>query len=371
MKTKDETITNLVRELQAGNFEAFTELYNLTHTDIEMVCRGILKNPDDAEDAVQDTYLRIYRSFSHQGVSPIKDSEKFLPWAKTIARNTSLNQFNRQKRKTGLNVPLETETRAEDRLDYKEQEDYDADFSPEQQTENEFIRKCLEESLSGLPEMRRLCLTLHQQGMKTREISEQLSIPEGTVKSHIRYAKKALEKSITEIEEREHVQLHGLVWLSINGTLKPYFNVDHPGTAGWITADAQIPKQTNAARSPKKPHGWPTVVKTILGVVIAAGIIAGVVIWIVSSQKAVDISSSTRAATTVSTVAGSSANRRLNPSSSRSNTSRAATNNAATAGNRNAHRQNETPAQQQAEPTTRAAQAASTTRRLNGPIIFE
>lgn len=368
MRTKDETITSLVKELQSGNFEAFTELYNLTHADIEMICRGILKNPDDTEDAVQDTYLRIYRSFSHQGVSELKDSEKFLPWAKTIARNTSLNQFNRQKRKTGLNVPLETDERAEDRLDYKEQEDYDADFSPEQQAENQFIRRCLEDSLAGLPETRRLCLTLHQQGMKTREISEQLSIPEGTVKSHIRYAKKALEKSVTEIEEREHVKLHGLTWLPMAGTLKPYFNLEHPGSAGWITADAQGDTQAFLKADMKKPHGWPTVVKTILGVVIAAGIIAGIVVWIVSSQKAADISSSTRPTTVVSTAAGSSSNRRMNPGNSRNSTSRAATN-AAPAGSRNAQRQNEAPVQQAASTTQ--AEVSSTTRLQNGPVIYD
>lgn len=369
MNEKTDKLKGLVQELQKGNFEAFTELYSLTHGDIETVCRSILKNSEDAQDAVQDTYITIYRSFAHDGIAEIHDPEKFLPWAKTIAKHTCLNQFNRNKKRAERYIPLETEDHASP-LDTLEQADPDRDYAPEDVAENQFVRQCLEQSLETLPEMRRLCLTLHESGLTTREISEQLSIPEGTVKSHIRYAKRALAQSVRNIEKREKVSLHGLVWLPIGEKLVPCFTTEQPGTTGWISADAKEPAEKPAA---KKPHIFTgaSAIKVILAVVIAAGIIAGVVLIATHARRSQNLSATNTARSTVTSSSISeqpvnrpSAGNVQAPSQSGANAAPSAS--SAPARDRTNAPPTTAPAAATAPPSTAPT---TTRRRLNGPVI--
>lgn len=207
-------LTELVVAAQSGDIDAFNELYNQSASDLKYVGYSILHKKEDVEDALQETYITIYRSFSGQGISPIHDPEKFQPWARQIMRNTCLNLIDHQKRKAGKDDlrPMTSED-GQLGMDKIDNYDEDLDFSPADAVETEYVRTLLNDAISEIPAIRQTCLALHQQGLKYREIGEQLDIPEGTVKSHVRYAKAQLKKAIKEIEDEEGVQLHGVVLL--------------------------------------------------------------------------------------------------------------------------------------------------------------
>lgn len=231
-------MAKLVIDSQAGDVNSFNELYNLSAQDLKVVGYSILHKKEDVEDALQETYITIYRSFTGQGRSPLDKPESFLPWAKKIMKNTCLNQIALRKRKAGKDElrPMTTED-DQAGMDQIDNFDDDVDFSPEDAAETQYVRELLGEAMSDIPAVRQTCLALHQQGMKYKEISAKLDLPEGTVKSHVRYAKSQLQKAIRKIEEKENVKLNGVVLLPAAMGVQVICRVQPK--QGWISAQVK------------------------------------------------------------------------------------------------------------------------------------
>lgn len=262
-------VTELVVAAQSGDINAFNELYNQSAPDLKYVGYSILHKKEDVEDALQETYITIYRSFSGQGISPIHDPGKFQPWARQIMRNICLNLIDHQKRKAGKDDlrPMTSED-GQLGMDKIDNCDEDLDFSPADVAETQYVRSLLNDALAEIPEIRQTCLALHQQGLKYREIGEKLDLPEGTVKSHVRYAKAQLKKIIKEIEDEEGVQLHGVVLLrgpkEIQALVRAY------SKPSWISAKTNLkPKEPK-----RKKITLSTSARHIISVVTLAVIIA-------------------------------------------------------------------------------------------------
>jgi len=152
---------NLIIEISEGEKESFYILYKQCSKVIYAYCLSILRNRDDAEDAMQDTFIKI-RSAAHL----YKPQGKPMAWIFTIARNICLMQF----RKNQKIVPLDDESN---------QEDLGLD-----QISNREDRMVLETAFSVLPKEVCQIIMLHAVGgLKHREISEILNVPLATVLS--------------------------------------------------------------------------------------------------------------------------------------------------------------------------------------------
>ncbi len=242
-------MAKLVIDSQAGDVNSFNELYNLSAQDLKVVGYSILHKKEDVEDALQETYITIYRSFTGQGRSPLDKPESFLPWAKKIMKNTCLNQIALRKRKAGKDElrPMTTED-DQSGMDQIDNFDDDVDFSPEDVVETKYVRSLIDAALAEIPAVRQTCLALYQQGLTYREISEQLGLPEGTVKSHVRYAKLQLQKALREIEKKENVKLNGFTFIPTAIGLEYIVRIEEK-EGGWISAEL---KDSTPASKAKK-----------------------------------------------------------------------------------------------------------------------
>lgn len=240
-------MTKLVIDSQAGDVNSFNELYTLSAPELKVVGYSILHKKEDVEDALQETYITIYRSFTGQGRSPLDKPDSFLPWAKKIMKNTCLNQIALKKCKAGKDElrPMTTEDEQAG-MDQIDNFDDDAAFSPEDAAEAKYVCELLNKAMDELPPVRQTCLALHQQGLKYKEISEKLSLPEGTVKSHVRYAKIQLQKAIREIEEKEDVKLNGVVVLP--AAVGAHIICQVRPKQGWISAEVKAASAKSQAR---------------------------------------------------------------------------------------------------------------------------
>lgn len=282
MPGKDDVV-KLVIAAQEGDPDAFNELYNVSSSDLEVVGYSILHKKEDVEDALQETYITIYRSFSGQGIAPLQKPESFLPWAKQIMRNTCLTQLDHKKRKAGKDElrPMNSEEDKEG-MDTIDNADDDRDFSPEDAAEANYIRSLITMAMSDIPAIRQTCLALHQQGLSYHEIGQKLHIPEGTAKSHVRYARVQLQKVVKEIEKRENVQIHGIVPIPL-GLDKVMYLVKLKASketkaASWIAADS-----TAVAGAASLKHAAPKAalrkkIAAIAMAVVVAGSGAGVAV---------------------------------------------------------------------------------------------
>jgi RNA polymerase sigma-70 factor (ECF subfamily) len=153
------------------------------------------RNPADAEDLVQETYLRAYRGFSG-----FEEGTNLRAWMYRILTNTFINSYRKKQR--------EPVTVQEDDLDEWYLYDKMGDSGVEPSAEAEVIRSMPDEdvqkALEALPEGFRLAVLLADvEGFSYKEIAEILGIPIGTVMSRLHRGRRALEKALWErVRER-------------------------------------------------------------------------------------------------------------------------------------------------------------------------
>ncbi len=151
------------------------------------------RNPSDAEDLVQETYLRAYRGFGS-----FEAGSNLRAWMYRILTNTFINRYRAEKRR-----PLETNLAdVEDFYLYRRMGDLDearASRSAEEQLLELFSEAEVKDALESLPEQFRLAVLLADvEGFSYKEIAEILDIPMGTVMSRIHRGRKALQKGLYE-----------------------------------------------------------------------------------------------------------------------------------------------------------------------------
>ena len=158
-----------------GDPEAFEVLYRSTEKAVYALALSILRNPHDAEDIVQETYLKV-RAAAHLYVPQGKP----LAWLFTITKNLCRDLLRGQSRTEAA------PDGAEDDLRFS----YVSDPTD---------RLVLEAALNALGEDERQVVLLHAaSGLKHREIARDLGLPLSTVLSRYSRALKKLQRYLTE-----------------------------------------------------------------------------------------------------------------------------------------------------------------------------
>jgi len=164
---------DLVAETLRGRTEAFGILVKRYMRPGYLVALSVTGSQEDAEDVAQEAFLVALRR-----LEDCRDPERFGGWFLTIVRNRARNLLRREKLRRGEEITPEI-TRDPG--------------GPEEDLKRWEIRRRVEEGLEGLSETRREVLLLHDlEGWKHREIGEKLGIPDGTVRSHLHFARKHL-----------------------------------------------------------------------------------------------------------------------------------------------------------------------------------
>lgn len=171
---------NLIVRIAKDDMLALEELYRLTDQTVYAFILSILKNPHDAQDVMQDTYVKI-RTSAHL----YKKQGKPLAWIFTIARNLCL-------------MKLRTAGKTSDTsLDELEDSHYFASLDQNHAED----RMVLKAALEILSEEDRQIVILHAvSGLKHHEISKSLGIPLSTVLSKYNRSLKKLKKHLIEKE---------------------------------------------------------------------------------------------------------------------------------------------------------------------------
>ena len=149
------------------------------------------RNPADAEDLVQETYLKAYRGFGG-----FQEGTNLKAWLYKILTNTFINTYRARKRR-----PDESDIEdVEDLYLYHRLGGLEA-AAAGRSVEDEVLERVTEteikEALESLPEQFRIAVLLGDvEGFSYKEIAEILDIPIGTVMSRLHRGRKALQKRL-------------------------------------------------------------------------------------------------------------------------------------------------------------------------------
>lgn len=182
MEVDKQRIAELVGKIQSGDNSAFDELYKLTSDRAYFVALEFTKNSQDAEDILQESYIKALSK-----ISELDKPESFSSWLNQIVANKSKDFL--KKKKPMLFNSDEEETDATELLP-----DEDTNFSPEGNLDQTELQKAVMEVLDELSEEKRACvLMMYFEELSVGEIAETLEIPEGTVKTRLFSARKDLK----------------------------------------------------------------------------------------------------------------------------------------------------------------------------------
>ncbi|MGB6538193.1 MAG: sigma-70 family RNA polymerase sigma factor [Xanthobacteraceae bacterium] len=166
-----------------GDPNALQTVYRLTSAKLFAVCLRILGEPAEAEDAVQEVYMTVWRKaaqFDAGASSP-------MTWLIAIARNRAIDQL----RARGRNRPIESIDAAADLPD-------DAPLA-DQALQTTQDRSMLQECLSRLAERERAALRgAFFDGNTYEELAGRMNVPLGTMKSWIRRAMLKLKSCLEQ-----------------------------------------------------------------------------------------------------------------------------------------------------------------------------
>jgi len=177
----------LVKAAKSGDATAFEELVNRYELKIFRLTMNITRNREDAEDAMQDAFMKAY---SH--LSSFQEDSRFYTWLVRIAANEALMRLRKRRpNQFSIDEPIE----GEDDLMPREIEDWGP--SPEQRYAQSEMHEILDQAIDGLsPDFRTVFVLRDIEELSTEETATAIGISVAAVKSRLLRARLKLRQKL-------------------------------------------------------------------------------------------------------------------------------------------------------------------------------
>ncbi|MDO6760075.1 RNA polymerase sigma factor [Tamlana sp. 2_MG-2023] len=177
----DETI--LLEQLKSENQkeQAFKVLLNLYKERLYWHIRNIVKSHDDADDVLQNTFIKIYRN-----INGFKGNSKLYSWMYRIATNESLSFLSKKAKQLQItNEELQNATIN--------------NLASDVYFEGDHIQLKLQQAIASLPEKQQLVFNMkYFEDIKYKDMAEILETSEGALKASYHIAVKKIEAYLTQ-----------------------------------------------------------------------------------------------------------------------------------------------------------------------------
>ena len=180
----------LVAQASRGDLAAYDQLVRRYQTRIYSLAYNMTGNKEDAEDMVQDVFVKAFSS-----LKSFRGTSSFYTWIYRIAINRTINFLKRRKKKQAVSLNDVDEGVERDpayvELSARESPVRDASISE--------LQEKLNKALLTLSEKHRTVVVLHDiQGLPHDEIARMTGCSEGTVRSRLFYARQQLQGELAE-----------------------------------------------------------------------------------------------------------------------------------------------------------------------------
>ena len=179
----------LVAQVRAGDVAAYDTLVRKYERQIFRIAQHITQNREDAEDVMQDAFLKAYEKLDQ-----FQGNSKFYTWLVRIAVNESLMRL--RKRRTGKLVSMDEDVQTDEGSVPRDFADWAP--NPEQNYTQAELAEILRKTIQGLPQGFRVVFVLRDvEGLSTEETAETLGLSVPAVKSRLLRARLQLRERLT------------------------------------------------------------------------------------------------------------------------------------------------------------------------------
>ncbi|RJP18522.1 MAG: sigma-70 family RNA polymerase sigma factor [Candidatus Abyssobacteria bacterium SURF_5] len=184
----------LIAETRGGNRASFQELVEKYQRRMYSVAYGILGNREDALDAVQEAFIKAYRSLPE-----FKGQSTFYTWLYRITVNAAIDLARKAQRHEEVEFREEIEV-VEEKGDYPVAAQSE---NPSERLMRKELGELIEKAIALLPVEQRTAVVLREiEGLSYREIAGIMKCSEGTVMSRLHYGRKKLQELLEPHLER-------------------------------------------------------------------------------------------------------------------------------------------------------------------------
>jgi RNA polymerase sigma factor (sigma-70 family) len=172
----------LARQAAQGDPDAFGRLIDLHGLAARRAARAILRDDDDADDAVQEGMLAAWRA-----IERYDPDRPFRPWLMRIVVNAALDARRRGRVRQAEPIAEALES---------------GGLGPDRMTDAALVGERISAGLATLPERQRVALVLFDaEGWGHADIAATLGVPEGTVRSYVFHARRAMRRALGTLAE--------------------------------------------------------------------------------------------------------------------------------------------------------------------------
>lgn len=188
LRDMKDSVPQLVSRFFAGDNAAFTELVKRYQQKIYSVAFQILGNHLDADEVVQETFVRVYNKRKE-----LENVKYFTSFLLRIATNYSIDLLRKRKGHSGMaedstSLPGDIQLILSKKV-----------ATPSEELENKRLMSEIKKALELLPPKQRLTAILHDiEGFTKAEIAETFGCPEATVRSNLHIARTKLKKILKQ-----------------------------------------------------------------------------------------------------------------------------------------------------------------------------
>ncbi len=187
---------DLVRQAKAGDSEAFRQLFERHNRRAYALALGVVRNPDDALDVVQDAFIK-----AHRYLPKFEGTSSFYTWLYRIVMNLAIDHLRKSKRAQQVDF--------NDAIAHIEGEGGASDDSllpkilgadPGKSLVRKEMREQISIALQGLSENHRAVLVMRElEGLSYEEMAEAMSCSKGTIMSRLFHARKNMQQHLLSL----------------------------------------------------------------------------------------------------------------------------------------------------------------------------
>ena len=183
---------DLIRAAVAGDDAAFRELLERYKKRAFGVALGIVGDPDEAQDVVQDAFVKAYYNLKE-----FRFGSNFYTWFYRLLVNQAIDRWRKSSRAAAVSLEekwLSEESSPGDSVAFPK--------TPEELAANRELAAALNRAIGALPEYHRAVIVLREvDGLAYEEIAKVLKCSVGTVMSRLHYARAKLREALMEHRE--------------------------------------------------------------------------------------------------------------------------------------------------------------------------